>query len=50
MGVERVKPPFFLNLMWGFLPVHKVAVGEETLLVKGLVQFLERFPRIDEAL
>ena len=32
------------------LPVRYVVVGEEILLVKGLVEFLERLPRIDEAL
>ena len=48
LGVESVKPPFFLNLM--ILPLRNVAVGEEILLVKGLVQFLERLPGIDEAL
>ena len=50
LGVERVKPPFFLELDVGILPLRNVAVGEEILLVKGLVQFLERLPGIDEAL
>jgi hypothetical protein len=36
--------------MWGFSPSANVAVGKEILLVKGLVQFLERLPGIDEAL
>jgi hypothetical protein len=34
----------------GILPLRNVAVGEEILLVKSLVQFLERLPGIDEAL
>jgi hypothetical protein len=50
LGRRESEAAVLLELDVGILPLRNVAVGEEILLVKGLVQFLERFPGIDEAL